>query len=127
MITRIFFLIFALMLFLTASAGCGGTDMPKDSPENAPTVKDTPVNAPDYSDFVMPEETDKLVIWSDDTEADTPKPFPCSGSSTRTWALSGRSTIRTSMSCVFGVSLPQGEARISFTESRTTCPTYTKP
>ena len=34
---------------------------------------DAPETEPDYSWFTMPEDTDKLVIWSDGTEADTPR------------------------------------------------------
>ena len=67
------------LILLTVFAGCGtGSAIPvpsQDNPADAPNLipADAPETEPDYSRFTFPEETDKLVIWSDGTEADTPK------------------------------------------------------
>ena len=55
----------ALVVFLTAVlllplAGCGRTDDPADETVAEPAVT---WEEPDYSDFVMPEETDTLVVY----------------------------------------------------------------
>ena len=60
------------VFLLSALEGCG-TETKPDNPTNAPTAEDAPEPEPDHSRFTFPEETNKLVIWSDGTEADTPK------------------------------------------------------
>ena len=60
--TRILSLMLSLALLLSAFAGCGSTDTPKDSPDQPPTgtSSDAPETEPDYSWFEMPEATDSL-------------------------------------------------------------------
>ncbi|MBQ4290263.1 MAG: hypothetical protein II719_03620, partial [Clostridia bacterium] len=67
MITRVLSLVLTFALLLSAFAGCGGTDTPKDSPDQplTGTSSDVPETEPDYSWFEMPEETGNLIVYAD--------------------------------------------------------------